>query len=322
MPRDLSSLAAAALMMLAVAPAGGSVAETADRIVAIVNDDAITAADVVMRAQALTLEQGQHPAPGAAIPEDVLSGVLQRVIEQQLMLQEGRRLQVTAGSEEVAAEFRQIRGQSGSDEEFRRSLAEAGLTEAQLKEEIRRQIIIERVIEQEVRSTISMTPQEIASTAVAAPPSAETGPEQVRLSHLLVRTGQGRSEEEAAALIEEIVQRLSAGEPFADLATRHSEDSYAHLGGMMDWVHASDLLPELAAALATLKPGERSQPIRTRLGVHLLQVEARRAAPRQPISEARERAYRQLYERKFKEAFTRWLDGLKQRAYIEILRGA
>ncbi len=88
----------------------------------------------------------------------------------------------------------------------------------------------------------------------------------------------------------------------------------------MDWIGQGELLPELDAVLFRLSVGEVSLPIQTRLGFHILRLDERRDASSLSLTEANRSISQQLYQAKFQEAFSHWLDGLKGHAYIEILR--
>ena len=141
----------------------------------------------------------------------------------------------------------------------------------------------------------------------------------MRASHILVRVGERRTEEQARSLIDDLHRQLVAGADVAALAKRYSEDAHAQDGGMMDWVAQGELLPELDTALFSLKAGELSQPIQTRLGFHLVRVEERRDAQSLSVAEANRAVKERLYQQKFQAAFSRWIADLKRKAYIEIL---
>ena len=295
-------------------------AETANRIIAIVNDDVITEADVTASMKSL-LEEGN---PGD-LPDDhaaqMQQAVLSRLIEQRLLLQEAKRVGVTLSSEEVMERLDEIRARVGSEELFRRSLSEAGLSEEQLKERLREQLLVQKLIDAKIRSTIMVSPGEIASQLQAHPEEAKPG-DRVRASHILIRVAEQRSIEQARALIEEIRQKLVGGASFADLAKQYSEDPQADEGGDMGWVAQGQLLPELDAELFRLKPGEVSGPIQTRLGFHLLKLEERRTAASLSMLEANRAIYEQLFQQKFQAAMKRWLAELKRKAYIDIVHAS
>ena len=292
-------------------------AETVNRMVAIVNDEVITDADVRSHANAL-LEEQSTAMPSDPQAVELHAIVLRRLIEQRLMLQEARREGIVVGADEIIERFDAMRERFDADEAFEQSLLESRLTKEQLKERIREQLLVQRLIDVKVRSTIAVSPQEVSREVVAHPELAKGG-DRVRAFHILVRVTDDQPEGSARARIEEIARQLRSGAPFTALAKRYSEDSYAEDGGLMDWVAQGELMPELDAALFSLKPGEVSAPIQTRLGFHLLKVEDRRSAGSLSVTEAHHSVYQQLYQQKFQQAFTRWLTQLKQRAYIQIL---
>jgi len=294
----------------------GALGETANRIVAIVNDDIITQADVTEHLSAL-LEEPQSPEPSDADSMAMQEVVLRRLIEQRLILQEAKRLGLSVSGEEVAKRFDELRGRFATEEEFQQSLINSKLSPEQLKEKIRDQLMVHRVIDAKVRSTIVVSPQEVAAALGTHPELGKPG-DRVRASHILIRVNERRTPEKAKALVNEIHQQLVKGADFSSLAKRYSEDPHAQDGGAMGWVAQGELLPELDAALFTLKPGELSGPLQTRLGFHLVKVEERRPADSLSLTEANHEVSQQLYQQKFQAAFTRWLGELKRHAYIEI----
>ena len=291
-------------------------AETVNRIAAVVNEDVITEADVSSRVAALLDDEGT--ARTNARPEEIHQAVLQRLIEQRLLLQEAKKANVTVGPEEVDARLEELRERAGTDVQFRRALDEAELTEEQLKEKLREQLMIQKLIDEKVRTTIVVSPQEITK-AISEHPELVRGGDRVRVSHLLIRVGEQRTEAQARALIEDLRQVLSQGAEFATIAARYSEDDQAKSGGDLGWVASGDLLPELDAAVFNLRTGDVSSPIQSRLGFHLVRVEGRQPAAEVPTTEANRTITQHLYQQKFQEALGRWLEELKRHAYIDLV---
>lgn len=303
-------------MALVCGAASGALAETINRIVAVVNDEVITEADVDEPLSTLLDEQGLPPAD----PQSgaLRQAVLRRLIEHHVILQEARREGIEVGPEEIAERFEDIRRRFDSDEAFQQSLQDARFSRERLKEQAREQLMVERLVNAKVRSAITVSPQEVARELGDHPELAKAG-DRVRASHLLVRVNAARPVEKARALSEDLQRRLSQGADFSDLARRYSEDPHAEDGGTMGWVAQGELLPELDAALFGLKDGDVSGLIQTRLGFHLVKVHERRTASSLSITEANQAVYQQLYQSKFREAFSRWLSGLLRRAYIEVI---
>ena len=179
--------------------------------------------------------------------------------------------------------------------------------------------MVQRLIDQKVRSTIMVSPQEVSNELSEHPESVKAG-DRVSASHILIRVREGRSEGAAQAKIEQLYQQLKQGSDFAQLAKDNSEDSHAQDGGLMSWVSQGELMPELDTALFSLAKGEISQPIKTRLGFHIIKVEDRKSAANLSLEQANNAVFQKIYERKFQQAFSRWLAELKEKAYIEIIQ--
>lgn len=141
---------------------------------------------------------------------------------------------------------------------------------------------------------------------------------QARLRHLLIRTSESVSENEAQSRLADLRDRIvTGGADFADLARVHSNDATAARGGELDWVYPGDTVPDFERAYQELKLGEISQPVRTPFGYHLIQVLERRSGD---VSGERRRlqARQVLRERKSDEAYQEWLRQLRDQIYVEL----
>jgi peptidyl-prolyl cis-trans isomerase SurA len=140
---------------------------------------------------------------------------------------------------------------------------------------------------------------------------------QTRARHILLKTSEVVSEEDARRRLQGLRERITAGADFAALARLNSEDGTAALGGDLGWVYSGDTVPEFERAMNALKPGELSDVVRTPFGFHLIRVEARRAAD-VSLERRRQQARQALRERKADEAFQEWLRQLRDRTYVEL----
>lgn len=294
-----------------------AMAQTANRIVAIVNDAVITETDVLAQMHAMLEEQHVEESVTDEQAAQMRQAVLRRLIEQQVMLQEAKRVGISVSTDDVLKRLGEVRARFESEEQFRGSLKEAGLSVERLKDRMRDQLMIQELIERHIRSTIVVSPQEVARALAEHPEWAKPG-DRARASHLLIRVSEHRSEGDARTLIDDLRRQLVQGADFAAVAKRYSEDPHRDDGGAMGWSASGELLPELDAALFRLPVGELSMPIQTRLGFHLLRVDERRAASSLSLMEAHRTVYEQLYQQKFQQAFTRWLGEITRKAYIDI----
>ena len=140
---------------------------------------------------------------------------------------------------------------------------------------------------------------------------------QTRARHILLRPSPRLSEAAARARLNDFAQRVRAQvTEFAQLAREFSEDGSARAGGDLGWVTPGMLVPEFEQVMDVLAPGELSEPLVSRFGVHLIQVLERREVPLSD-KDRRDLARRELRERKTEEALRNWLQDLRGRAYIE-----
>ena len=140
--------------------------------------------------------------------------------------------------------------------------------------------------------------------------------EQTRARHVLIKVNEITSESEAKVKIDRIKDRLDSGAKFEDQAKLNSEDASSAKGGDLGWISPGDTVPEFEQAMAKLKPGEISAPVRSQFGWHVIQVTERRTqdvtAERQ-----REQARQAMRQRKSEEAFQDWVRQVRDRAYVE-----
>ena len=134
--------------------------------------------------------------------------------------------------------------------------------------------------------------------------------------HILLRTSPQLGEREAAKRLSELRQRIEGGARFEDLARQYSEDGSAQMGGDLGWAGPGRYVPEFEQALNALQPGEVSQPVVSRFGVHLIQLVDRRQATLTP-REQREMLRDVVREEKLEKALATWLQELRGQAYVE-----
>jgi len=140
--------------------------------------------------------------------------------------------------------------------------------------------------------------------------------EQAHVRHILVRTNELVSEDDAKRKLVQLRERIVNGVDFAELARLNSDDSSASRGGDLGWVYPGDTVPEFERAFMELKPTEMGQPVKTPFGWHLIQVLERRTSD---MSSDRKRleARKALLDRKSDEAYQEWLRQLRDRAFVE-----
>ena len=140
---------------------------------------------------------------------------------------------------------------------------------------------------------------------------------QTQVRHILLLNDPKRTTAQAVAQLAEFKRRLQAGTAeFAGLARDNSQDASAKEGGDLGWSRPGQFVPEFEEAMDRLAPGQISDPVVSRFGVHLIQVVSRRDA-KLSQSEQREAARNVLRDQRIEEAFTTWVQEVRARAYVE-----
>jgi peptidyl-prolyl cis-trans isomerase SurA len=142
--------------------------------------------------------------------------------------------------------------------------------------------------------------------------------QQTRLRHILIRTSDSVSEDDARRRLANLRERIVSGNAdFGEMARVHSDDGTSARGGELDWIHAGDTVPDFERAYLELKIDEVSEPVRTPFGYHLIQVLERRSAD-MSAERRRLQARQALRDRKSDDAYQEWLRQLRDQTYVEL----
>ena len=140
---------------------------------------------------------------------------------------------------------------------------------------------------------------------------------QSHVRHILLRMGAKLSEKEAAQRLEDYRRRIESGQAtFESLAREYSQDGSAQNGGDLGWAGAGRYVPEFEQVVESLQPGQISQPLLSRFGMHLIQLLDRREV-KLSQREQREMIRDVVREKKLEEAYGNWMQEARSRAYVE-----
>ena len=272
------SLAAA---LLCSAPSNARAAELIDRIVACVDNYVILWSELNyrLRFEMEALNLTVYSPPDSI--ETLRLQVLKDMVDEQVLILKAQKdsIQVdpTEIEEMLRQQFRMARSNM-SDSEFEEMLERVGLTERQLKQRYRKEIR-HRLLYRQMRSIVSFR-QHITHREVEAfrQTLGDTLPLQISLSHIRAKIRPSNDVlAERRVRAEEIEARLQNGENFADLAREVSEDpGSASNGGDLGCFGAGTLVPEFEEVAFELKQGERSGPVISPYGYHLIQLDEKR----------------------------------------------
>jgi parvulin-like peptidyl-prolyl isomerase len=276
-------------------------------VVASVAGDEITQAEldeVISQAEDRLQSQGQRiPAAGSQEYLAFQLNALAYLVQRTQFEQKAEELDVTVTDKEVDERVARVLTQffGGSRKKYEEALEKQGITDAQVRDELRATLVSEKVFER-VGDTAKVTPAEITAYYNAHPELYTQQPSR-RVRHILVKS---------KTLADDIHSQLADGADFTALAKEHSIDSSAGIGGKYTLVKGQ-AVPQFEKAALALKTNEISQPVKTRFGWHIIQALGPLSTPKPtPLASVRQTIRNTLVGQERSDAVTKWLEDLKQ----------
>ena len=322
------------------------------KIIVKVNGEILTQTDLVQRQIEALTEKNQRKFSPAELQNnanlqsalaEVTPEILLLAVDEFLMVQRARELKITMREDWYQKTLVDIKAQNKlSDEQFEKALLDQlGMTLADYRKMLETQYLMRRVQEQEIAPGMSVTEEEMRQFHTAHPELFQT-PATITLREIFVavptETKGGEAvvnvaaAEAAEAKIKSARERILKGEDFAVVALEVSESASKSSGGSIGQLNITDLNPQIGSALAKLKAGEITEPIRTGTGFVVYKIDARSETSVRPFEEVRgEIQQRVMGERvgreteKFLEkqraiALIEWKDESLKKMYEEALK--
>jgi peptidyl-prolyl cis-trans isomerase SurA len=268
MRRWLMAIASLSCLLLAGHPAGAQ-----QRIVAVVNDDVISAQDLNDRLQLVTLSSGipdSEEARARLAPQ-----VLRSLIEETLQLQEAERLDITVEDAEIQRTLANIAERNQMTvEAMQRLFAQKGVNLATLLDQVRAQIAWVKVVNRQIVPRVTVTVDQL-DMAVEEARRNEGEPEYL-LSEIVLPVDSPAQAQVVAQDAARLVQTLREGASFESLARQVSAAASAENAGDVGWIRGSAIPPELRDTLESMRGGEISDPISSPIGYYIFLLRDRR----------------------------------------------
>ena len=301
-------------------PYPGAVVE---EIVARVNDQVISTSDYNRAVQDLDQQAQQHEWTEQQLYEQK-HNLLRDLIDQQLLLSRGKELGIT-GDAELIRELDEMRKQNHLDsmDDLQKAAEQQGVSWEDFKANLRNRIITQEVIRDEVGSRINISPSEVQAYYNEHKQDFDE-PEQVRLSEILIPTADpdnATQVAEAKKKADEAEAKLKGGADFAALAKSASAGVTAANGGDLGEFHRGQLAKVLEDQTFDLKPGQYTEPIRTKQGYVILKVTDHTPGGIAPLKDVEPQIEDQIGMAKMQPALREYLTKLREDAYINIKEG-
>jgi peptidyl-prolyl cis-trans isomerase C len=267
--------------------------------------------------------QGKGPGFDAIRDSDrfneIRAKVLDVLIGQELLWQAASRDHTIADDTEVDQTFKQYKSQFDDDMTFDLKLQEGGYTQKTFYEDLRRRISAQKWIDKFVKAGIEVSVDEVHAFYVDNGQEFSR-PEEIRARHILIKLESGASDEDgesARRLLASIGQEIEDGADFAALAKQKSQGPSAPSGGDLGYFKRGQMVAPFEAAAFALAPGEVSEIVETRFGLHLIQLLDRKPPVQVEEKDVSEKIRAYLMQQKYRQGVEDAVAKLKAEALIE-----
>jgi len=318
---------------LSLAAAGVSRAEIIEQILVKVNGEIFTKSDLEQRqvaalrqkGQALDLKSDPNNVQLRKALDEITPQIIVDAVDEMLLVQRGKELGYKLSDEQFKSVVDNIRKENKieSEEQFQAALKAENMTMADLRRNLERSMIVQRVQQNEVMAKIGVTDDEARAYYDAHMNEFTTAP-TVTLREILVATpadpkGVNVAAEEAALeKAKQIRARVTTGgENFEKLAAEISDSPSKANAGLIGPLSVNDISPDLRKMIEKMKPGDVSEPVRTARGFQVLKLDAITTTQVMPFDQAREQISERVFTDKRKAEFQKYMQKLRAQAIIE-----
>lgn len=292
-----------------------------DRVICVVNNDAITQYELDEAELYYLAETREQMSEGAA-RKALREKLLQTLIENRIQLQQAERERIVVDDAEINENIADImkKLKVTSEKQFDELMKQQGLTMESVRKRMRESLMVQKVIRRKVALRISVTEQEIDKYLVDNRDKLETGL-SFSARHILFQPDPNKGDEgwtEAGKRAEEVYAKLLEGQDFIELAKKYSDDPSAKDGGSLGPLKKGELAPDIEEAILRLKPGEISTPFRSQVGYHIFRLDSRETLTGEALVQARSQIREILYRQKYDARLKDWLVEIKERSIIDI----
>jgi peptidyl-prolyl cis-trans isomerase C len=301
------------------APPVKPVPATLPKIVAKVGGESVEAWELESAVKQAEVNAGKPVPPEQR--DSVLRSVLDELVTYHLLAQEARAEKLAVSDMDIDAQIKMIRDMFPTEEAYTQALAARGLTPDRLRQQERRALEYQKVLQVQVESRVAVQDMDVDNFYQQNIDKFKQG-ETIHASHIFFPVAQSASapeKDQARAKATQALKELKAGGDFAALAKKYSADATAEQGGDLGFFGKEDLPPDFEAVAWGLKNGTTSGVVELGAGFHIIKVHERRAPRTAPLTEVRDQVKAFLVQGQRQTLYQQFLEQTKGKIKIEIL---
>lgn len=314
MPQSLRKLLFPAVLVLATLALRPALAQDTLRIVALVNDEVITAIDLAVRTQMIMASSGVQDTPEAR--QRLRPQVLRALIDDRLRQQAADKEGVSVPQDRIDERMSQLAQNNNMNlDQFREALRHNGIDPNWLEDQIRTEIAWGMLVNRKFRAGIVITPADI--DAAERRLQEDAGKTEYRLAEIFLSVDDPNETDTVRESADRLIEQLKKGVDFSEIARQFSQSSTASSGGILGWIAPGDLPPEIATAIQGLQPDSIAGPIRSEGGFHILKLLDERQLG-QNGGQSREDISNRIMRDRLDNLARGYLRELRRSAYVDI----
>lgn len=301
--------------------AQGLFAEEDNRAVAFVNDDVITLYELNSRIEELTGKKSEELK--ASEEQDffkIREQILDIIIEERVMKAKIKELELQATTEQVDEYVEYVKEENKlTQEELVEQLKHEGLSLEKFREKVKEDLERRELVDNEIRIKMIVTEEQITAYYEANKKNYERPGSAHIASIFLVPASQGSASEldELKKKGEAIIERISKGEKFEDLAKEFSNGPGANDGGDLGNIPLTDIDKKILDVINSLKDGEVSGPVDMGNRIQIVKLIKKVDTGYAPIEELRDKIHETLYNNEMERRYKEYMNTLKKESYIK-----
>ena len=310
--RIISLPVAVCISLILFWTAGLSYGFTLDKVLAVVDKDAITLTDYLLFAKSM----------GAGETSDVDEALLKKLLEEKVILHQAYKMGFEISDAETDKMIEEVKKDGTlSQGDLEKELMKEGMNISGYRKVVKERLIALKLIGAEVDSKVIVTENEVEKFYNENKRDYLSSPARVEVKAIFLRLDEGATVTEITDLKRKalrIVDQLRKGEEFESLASRYNDEHLRDRQGKLGEFQSGALIPELDRKVFSMRNGETSGPIWVKEGVYIVKLIYKSDDVFKPLGEARGEIYKHLFAQKREKIFNEWVRSLWEKALITI----
>ncbi len=284
-------------------------------IVAVVNEDAISARDFNKRMKLIIISSGLPNNKN--IRQRVSPQVLSSLIDEKIMVQEARSMNMEVTRTEIDAGFAKIAAQNNvTPDKFKAQLKRGGIDISTMYDQIEAQVAWSKVVQRRLRPKVIISDRDVDAELERI--KAKIGTKEYLAAEILLPVDDAKDEKRVKQFANSLVKEIKGGKAsFFKLAQQFSKSAGAVNGGDKGWLHEAQVSTEILQGLQSIKKNQVSNPIKTLMGYHILFLRNTRILSAETMP-SRDQIYYNIGAQRIEKLQSRYLQDLKAAAFIDV----